>query len=335
MPESPPEDGSVGALHPRLLHEVIFLRSSLGEVAGPQEVRAKHGNGRKRDEEGCYQRETDSQCEWEEERPHDPLNESERREDHDSSHGRCEDRRADLFRGLERRAPTLPSSLDVAVEVLEHDDRVVDYPPNGDGKTAQRHEIEGHVLPRHEQHACEDAQGNGQSDHQRRTQRVEQPAYHRRTNRQHEYEDDRHCEYESEHGLAQEGVDLPLDVRSLVEHYDDFNAGREVGQSVQGFADCAGDVDGVRFRFLDDGHAHAGLAVGARDAGRDSAIEIHVRNVSQTDWSGLRHAHDEVFDRLDGVECMGSVRRDRLSAFEDDACGQGKVVLGEGGGDLE
>ena len=45
-----------------------------------------------------------------------------------------------------RPAPPRPSSLELLVDVLDHDDGGVDHGADGDGDAAERHDVRGQVL---------------------------------------------------------------------------------------------------------------------------------------------------------------------------------------------
>ena len=217
----------------------------------------------------------------------------------------------------------------MSIDVLKHHDRVVDHPTDGYRQAAQRHEVERHVLPRHQQHAREDAERNGHRDDDGRSKGVQETSRDRRLERQHEREDDRHREQEPEHRLSQQGVDLMLNAWPLVRYDDGLHIGRQTFEAVKRVAHGARYVDGVRLRLLDDGHAHAWLAVGAGDARRRRCPEAHVRDVSKTDRAGLRCSHDEVLEVVDGAECVRRLRKDGLSALEYGSRREAYVVLSQ------
>ena len=68
--KDPTEDGGVHPLHPRFVNErKIFFTRTLGQVAGPQQVRAEHRYRRQRHRQRCSQGEHDSEREGQEKTP--------------------------------------------------------------------------------------------------------------------------------------------------------------------------------------------------------------------------------------------------------------------------
>ena len=63
-------------------------------------------------------------------RPTRPVEERDRHEHGDERDRRREDREADLGRAVERGAHAALAHLEMAVDVLEHHDRVVDHEPD-------------------------------------------------------------------------------------------------------------------------------------------------------------------------------------------------------------
>ena len=179
------------------------------------------------------------------------------------------------------------------------------------------------------------AQRDRERYHDRRTKRVEQAATDRRPDGEHEDEHDRHGEEEPEHRLLQKRIDLGLDFRALVGHDHDTHVRRKSGEAVDGVANGGRYLDGVRLGGLQDRHAHAGLAVGAGDAGRGARSETHVRDVAQADGTGCRRADDQLLYLLDGIERVRRLGDDGLAAVEYQARGQRQVVLAESGGYLQ
>ena len=64
-----------------------------------------------------------------------------------------------LNRRLERRAVLL---LDVAEDVLQHDDRIVDHDADGERQREQRHVVQGEVHGAHQRERGHDRGGNRQ-----------------------------------------------------------------------------------------------------------------------------------------------------------------------------
>jgi len=107
--------------------------------------RREHRRQRERDEKRNQDRKDDGQCKLHEEPPDHPLHEGDRQKDRDDRKGGRHDRQADLrggeSGGFARRHPL----LDVTVDVLDDDDRVVDQQTDGQAQGQHRHVVEGEV----------------------------------------------------------------------------------------------------------------------------------------------------------------------------------------------
>ena len=75
-------------------------------------------------------------------RPDDPAHQEQRDEDGDERQADRHDRKADLARALDRRFHRAQPVLDMAMDVLEHDDRVVDDKTDRDRQRHQRQIVE-------------------------------------------------------------------------------------------------------------------------------------------------------------------------------------------------
>src|SRR2546426_1132787 len=96
-----------------------------------------------RDEEGGKERDRDRERERDEEQFDLTLEEHRRHEDDDRRDGRGEDRHRHLTRGVEDgRTPRRARDVQVSIDVLELDDRVVHEPADGEGEAAQGEDVE-------------------------------------------------------------------------------------------------------------------------------------------------------------------------------------------------
>ena len=130
-------------------------------------------------------------------------------------------------------APPLPASLDVAVHVLQHDDAVVHYPSDRYGEAAEGHEVERKALPAHQNDAGQDTQRYRKSYHHRRAQGVQRPPDGGGPQRHEEREHDHYGEDQPQHGLALQGIYLPLYLRSIVGDGHYFDVRRQIPQVFQ------------------------------------------------------------------------------------------------------
>ena len=106
---------------------------------GPHEPRAHHRRQGQRDHGGDGDGHGDGDAEFAEQPPDDPAHEQQRDEDGDERQADGDDGEADLARALDRRFLRRQPVLDMAMDVLEHHDRIVDDEADGDG---QRHQGE-------------------------------------------------------------------------------------------------------------------------------------------------------------------------------------------------
>ena len=149
-------------------------------LAGLQEPRRHGRRDRQRDDAGDDHRAGEREGELAEERAGQPAGEAERRE-HGGERQRHGDHRAgDLLhaddRGVERRQ----ALLDVAVDVLDHDDGVVDDEADGQHHGEEREEVE-RVAEREQHRADADQrQRDGHDRHQHRAERAEEEQDHQR-----------------------------------------------------------------------------------------------------------------------------------------------------------
>ena len=335
-PQHPSEDGGVDALQGGLRqYQLTLVARSLRKVAGTEEVSAEDGDRRQRDEQRGDEREGDGEREGREEGAEETRDERQREEHDDRGHGGGEDGGADLRGGFQRRAPPLAPALYVAVDVLEHDDGVVHDASHGDGESSERHEVERHVLREHEEDAGQDAQRDRERDDHGGAERVEEPAHHRRPDGEHEGEDHGNGEEEAEYRFPGEGVDLTLDLGTLVGDDDNLDVRRQSFDAVQRVVDRSRHVHGVGVRLFGDGDADAGLAVRAVDAVGYPVTESDGGHVSETHDAGRGAPDDEVLDVLYRLQRVGRLGDDGLRAVEDDPGGKRQVVLAQRTRDLE
>ncbi len=164
MIERPSHTPRVPAVEP--VEEAAFLRLQIrGRVGQLQEARAQHRRQREADEHRDQDRERHRPAERVDEALRIPVHERDGQEDDDQRERRGHDGQRHLpralDRGLVRRAPLL---LDVAEDVLEHHDRVVDDDAHG-----ERDGEQGHVVQRepHDAHQRERRDDRGR-DRERR-----------------------------------------------------------------------------------------------------------------------------------------------------------------------
>ena len=102
-----------------------------------QEARAQHRYERQRDEHGDQDRRRHGEREFTKQAPDDAAHEQKRDEDRDQGHADRQNREGDLARSSERRLEWRAAALQVAMDVLDDDDDVVDHEADSDGESHQ------------------------------------------------------------------------------------------------------------------------------------------------------------------------------------------------------
>ncbi len=143
-----------GALAPVI--EFAVFRAA----AGLQETAAQHRRQSDRNDAGDRDGDHDRYGEFVQQPSHDAAHEDERDEHGRQRHGHRENRKADLGRARERGGVRLLAFLDMAHDVFEHHDGVVDDETD---RERERHERKIVEAVAQERHACEGADdGDGQ-----------------------------------------------------------------------------------------------------------------------------------------------------------------------------
>ena len=119
-----------------------------------------------------------------EERPLEAADEDQRKEHRDGGEGGGGDRQGDLFGAAGSRFKYVFFQRSVAVDVLEHDDGVVDQQADRQGKPAQRDDIEVDAAGVHHKKGEEDADRDGDPDGEGSAQVIQKDEQHdKRQNR--------------------------------------------------------------------------------------------------------------------------------------------------------
>jgi hypothetical protein len=173
----------VAAGHPdqEALHaavEEVRLRVVLQQQA------AHHRRQRQRDEAGDDHRPRQRQREFDEEPPGAPRREGQRCKHRGQGHRHRQHREADLAHALqcrlERRHQVAAAFLDVAEDVLQHDDRVVDDEADGQHQRQQGQRVDGEARRRHQGEGADQAHGDRHQRNDGRAQRAQEHEHHQR-----------------------------------------------------------------------------------------------------------------------------------------------------------
>ena len=107
-----------------------------------EEARRHHRRQRQRYESRDEDRHRQRDGKFAEEPADDTAHQEQRNEDGDQRYADRKDRKADLARAFEGRCHRGLAFLDIAGDVFQHDDGVVDYEPNGDRQRHERQVVE-------------------------------------------------------------------------------------------------------------------------------------------------------------------------------------------------
>ena len=140
---------AVGERGEAFLAEVIEPAVPLLVVA-LEKARRHHRGERQRDERRDDDRHRDGDREFAEQAADDAAHHQERNQHGDQRDGDRDDGEADLGGALERRLKRLFALFDVARDVLQHHDRIVDDEADRDGEGHQRQIVEAVACDPHE-----------------------------------------------------------------------------------------------------------------------------------------------------------------------------------------
>ena len=180
--EQPRVERIDGVEDPRILRRVLVLAVRIDL----QPSRRQHRRQREADEQRHHDRERHRQAEALHEAADDAAHEADRDEDRDQRQRRREHGEADLLGRLHRRRWNwiLVLLLDEPVDVLEHDDRVVDDDADRQRQREHRHHVEREAHVPDQPEGRDDRGRNGDRRDDRRPQvRQEEQHDERRENR--------------------------------------------------------------------------------------------------------------------------------------------------------
>jgi hypothetical protein len=229
---------------------------ALVALRGLQEPVREHGHDRQRHQQRGEHRDADGEGEGPEQLPGHARDDRDRQEHDDGRERRGGDGAGDLADGVEDRAALGLAVGEVAHDVLDHDDRVVDHAADRDRERRQGQHVQrvpGDV------HADEGDQQRGR-DRDRGDDRRPHPAQ--------EQQDHADREEQTQQALLGEGEDRLLDEGGLVEDHVGLGAAADAREGVvEDALDVPGDVHDVAVDGRGDHEDERLAAVGARDGG--------------------------------------------------------------------
>ena len=122
-----------------------------------QQIGAHHRRRRQRDDQRDHDRDRQRHRELAEQPPDDAAHQQDRQEDRDQREAHRQHGEADLARAVQRRLHARHAGFDVARDVLQHDDRVVDDEAGRDRQRHQRQIVEAVAEQIHRRRRCRSA----------------------------------------------------------------------------------------------------------------------------------------------------------------------------------
>jgi len=265
---------------------------------GAQEPRAHH----RRQGERHHRRDEDRHCERHgelaEQAPDDVAHEKERYQHRDEREGERDDGEADLLRALERGLQRRLAGLDIACDVLDDDDGVVDHEAGGDHQRHQRKVIDREPGEVHDAERADERKRHGNARDDRGAQLAQEDEDHRHDQGYRQQQLDLH--------VVHRGADR---YRAVGEHRDIQGCGQRCLQLRQLALDAIDHVDDVGAR----------LALDVED---DRRHLVHPRGEAQ------------VLGTVHNVGDIGEEHRSAIAVGDDDRLvlrRRGELVVGVDG----
>ncbi len=229
------------------------LRFARCRVARPpaQELRAQHRHQGERHHRGDQDGDGERDREFAEQAADDIAHEQERDQHRDQRHRERHDREGDLARAFERCFLGIVAALDVARDVLDHDDGIVDHEAGGDGERHDRQVVEAEAREIHHRQGADQRQRHRQAGDERGTPVAEEEEDHADDQDDGKSELDLHIAHRGADGEGAVGEDI------------DVERGRQgLAQLRQQRLDAVDDGDDVGAGLALDVHDHRLCRVG-------------------------------------------------------------------------
>ena len=301
------------------VHRVLDLR--IGPHARQHRVESEADE--QRDEHG----EGDRDAELEEDLADDAAHERDGHEHGDDGEGRRHDGEPDLVGALLGGEIVRFSHLEMAHDVLTHDDGVVDEEPDREREREQGHGVHGEVEHPHDEERADDRHREREPGDDGRSPRVEKQV------------DDHHRERGAEHDRELDVGERLTDAPRVVLDDGHANVGRQLALELSdGLTHAIGDLDGVRAGDLEDLERHGvGAALRPADLGPGPAVlgaVDHDGDVADAHGRAVSHGDRDVGERR-GIDDAPRHAHESLGGAALDATGRYFLVLAlERGGEL-
>ena len=189
--------------------EAAVLR--LGLVA--QQLGAHHRGQGQGDDSGDQDRYAQGHGEFPEQPADDVAHEKQRDQHRDQRDRQRDDRETYLRRALERCCQRRIAGFDVAHDVLDHDDGVIDDEARRDGERHKRKIVQAVAEQKHDAEGADDGQGHGDARNHRRRQRAQKQKH------------DHHHQGDGEHELELDVLDRRADRGRAVSEDGELHGG--------------------------------------------------------------------------------------------------------------
>ena len=271
-----------------------------------QQARAHHRRQGQRDEARDQHRPREREREFDEQLAGAPGRERHRRIDGHEGQRHRDHRETDFLHADEGCLARRHAVFDVAINVFEHDDGVVDH------QTDREHQREqGQRVDREPQriHQGASADQRNRNRHQRHDGRA-QIAQEKQNHQGHQH-----------HGLEDRRIhvlDRLVDEDGLVVRDAHFHAGRQILADARQFVlERVGDVERIGSRLLDHAQRDRGHAVEAYRGPIVERIDAHARQIVDAHIAAVDVAHHDVAEFLLGLQIgLGDHIEFALAAFD-------------------
>ena len=323
MAQAPVEDFDIEMLRPRLdaVHEGERAVRP-GMIALAEEARGEHRRQGERDEEREQARKDDGQAELAEVLPRHALHEGNRHEDGSVAERDGDGRHADLRASLLGRLIGRLPHLQVAHDVLEHDNRVVDEDADAERHAHQGHHVECEAREVHDEERRYERRRDRDHDGRRRAPAAQEQEEHKARRNE--------TLYERVHRAVQRGPH----VVGIVRDDDELVVGIRLAQFLDALQDVVGRLDDVGIAVLVNQDIDGVLAVESAVALCAGLALADLRDGRQRDHLARRVLHLDLLDVARLLELRDDAHV-RLRRLREDRARRHELVLAlDGRGDL-
>ncbi len=279
-------------------------------VVALEKARRHHRRQGQRNERGHRDRHRNRDREFAEQPANDASHHEKRDENRDQRNRDGNDGEADFARAFQRRLERPFAVFDMARDVLQHHDRIVDDKADGDGESHQRQIVEAVAYPPHQRARPQERQGHCHARNDRRPEAAQEYEDH--------HDDERDGQHQGELDVAHRGANR----QGAVGQDLDMDAGRNRRlKAGQGPLDGLDGVDDVRARLLEHDEKDAALAVGPRRLSRVRRARDRLADVAHANRGPIAVGDDHLVPGLGHGQLVVVIDRERLLGTDQRALG--------------